>query len=125
MQYHNVSTIQLMLVIMGLVNSQQQVTLYIHVLNFFFRKTRFNVFDILFLTLITCMLQIVTLASTTFLLTAMSFDRYLAICRPLRSLPAASQTRRWRMIVVAWVMAFIFATPQLLIFKQVNHVSNR
>jgi len=62
----------------------------------------------------------VTLASTTFLLTAMSVDRYLAICRPLSSLPAASQTRRWRMIVLAWLMAFIFATPQLVIFKQVS-----
>ena len=50
----------------------------------------------------------------------MSFDRYLAICRPMSSLPAASQTRRWRMIVVAWIMAFVFAVPQLLIFKQVG-----
>jgi len=38
----------------------------------------------------------------------------------MSSLPAASQTRRWRMIVVAWIMAFVFAVPQLLIFKQVG-----
>jgi len=49
----------------------------------------------------------------------MSVDRYLAICRPMTSLPAASQARRWRMIVLAWLMAFVFATPQLFIFKQV------
>ena len=65
-------------------------------------------------------IQIVTLASTTFLLAAMSFDRYLAICRPMKSLPAASQSRRWRMIVTAWIMAFVFASPQFLIFKQVH-----
>jgi len=52
----------------------------------------------------------------------MSVDRYLAICRPMTSLPAASQTRRWRMIVLAWIMAFVFATPQLVIFKQVSTV---
>jgi len=50
----------------------------------------------------------------------MSVDRYLAICRPMSSLPAASQARRWRMIVLAWIMAFVFATPQLVIFKQVD-----
>jgi hypothetical protein len=57
--------------------------------------------------------QIVTLASTTFILTSMSLDRYLAICRPL------VKSRPKMMILISWLLAFIFATPQLLIFTQV------
>jgi neuropeptide S receptor len=49
----------------------------------------------------------------------MSYDRYLSICKPLASLPASTQTRQHRMIAIAWMMAFVFATPQLIIFKQV------
>ena len=60
--------------------------------------------------------QIVTLASTTFILGAMSFDRYMAICRPLSFGNTASRARK--MIVVSWTLAFIFASPQLLIFQQ-------
>ncbi|ESO97244.1 hypothetical protein LOTGIDRAFT_65275, partial [Lottia gigantea] len=61
-------------------------------------------------------MQIVTLASTTFILTAMSFDRYMAICKPLSY--RATTSRAKRMIAVSWVLAFIFALPQLLIFVQ-------
>ncbi|KAM7292954.1 cardioacceleratory peptide receptor-like [Ixodes scapularis] len=63
-------------------------------------------------------LQIVTLASTTFILTSMSYDRYMAICKPLES---RSGLRRARcMVAASWVMAFVFATPQLFIFVQVQ-----
>ena len=58
--------------------------------------------------------QIVTLASTTFILTAMSSDRYLAICHPLQR-----TCKPKVMIVVSWLAALLFATPQLFIFKQV------
>jgi len=64
--------------------------------------------------------QMVTLASTTFILTAMSVDRYLAICRPLSLGSTSGLTSRPKaMICIAWLGALIFASPQLFIFKQV------
>ncbi|XP_070174559.1 oxytocin receptor-like [Littorina saxatilis] len=62
--------------------------------------------------------QIVTLASATFLLTAMSVDRYQVIVKPMQSL--ANRPRIWMKVIIAWVMAFIFATPQLFIFLQIT-----
>lgn len=60
--------------------------------------------------------QVVTLASTTFILTAMSIDRYLAICKPISV--GSLTLRPGRMIAVSWLAAFLIACPQLLIFKQ-------
>ena len=60
-------------------------------------------------------IQTITLASTTFILVAMSCDRFLAICRPL-NLPGS---RARKSIIFAWIMALVFASPQLLIFKEV------
>jgi neuropeptide S receptor 1 len=59
--------------------------------------------------------QTITLASTTFILVAMSCDRFLAICRPL-SLPGS---RARKSIIFAWTMSLVFASPQLFIFKEV------
>ncbi|CAI9730341.1 gonadotropin-releasing hormone II receptor-like [Octopus vulgaris] len=61
-------------------------------------------------------LQIVTLASTTFILTAMSYDRFMAICNPLNFRNTIHQARI--SIAAAWIMAFGFAVPQLFIFVQ-------
>jgi len=66
--------------------------------------------------------QIVTLACTTFILTSMSLDRYLAICHPLGS-ATVSRSRPKLMIAVSWLLAFIFASPQLAIFTQVRKPS--
>lgn len=61
--------------------------------------------------------QIVTLGSTTFLLMAMSWDRYQAICRPLQFNTSTARARR--IILGAWLAAFVTAVPYLFIFVQV------
>ena len=65
---------------------------------------------------VTVYLQVVTLSSTTFLLTGMSIDRYQVIVRPLRSL--AQRPNIKIKVIVAWIMAFVFAIPQVFIFLQ-------
>ncbi|KAK2156808.1 hypothetical protein LSH36_204g00003 [Paralvinella palmiformis] len=62
--------------------------------------------------------QIVTLASATFLLTAMSIDRYQVIVQPFKSL--TGQPKIWRKVLTAWGLAFVFAIPQLFIFVQTD-----
>ncbi|KAH9374163.1 hypothetical protein HPB48_005432 [Haemaphysalis longicornis] len=61
--------------------------------------------------------QMVTLASTTFILTSMSYDRYAAICRPLETCSGMRRARA--MLAASWALAFIVAVPQLFIFVQV------
>ena len=62
--------------------------------------------------------QIVTLASATFLLTGMSIDRFQVIVRPLQAFTAHPSI--WKKVVTAWILAFIFAIPQLFIFVQTD-----
>ncbi|XP_035677751.1 neuropeptide S receptor-like [Branchiostoma floridae] len=59
--------------------------------------------------------QIVTLASTTFILTAMTIDRHQAITKPLHF---QSESSARRMVALSWLLAFIVAVPQLLIFVE-------
>ncbi|XP_060077071.1 neuropeptide S receptor-like [Ylistrum balloti] len=65
---------------------------------------------------LTVYLQVVTLASATFLLTGMSIDRYQVIVRPMQSL--AKRPKIWTKVALAWTLALIFAVPQLFIFKE-------
>ncbi len=60
--------------------------------------------------------QIITLASTTFILTSMSYDRYMAICKPLNFGNTSARARK--LIAISWILAFVFASPQLFIFRQ-------
>ncbi|XP_078677061.1 neuropeptide S receptor-like [Branchiostoma floridae x Branchiostoma belcheri] len=59
--------------------------------------------------------QIVTLASTTFILTAMTIDRHQAITKPLHFQTESSARR---MVALSWLLAFVVAIPQLLIFVE-------
>ncbi|XP_037784708.1 cardioacceleratory peptide receptor-like, partial [Penaeus monodon] len=61
--------------------------------------------------------EIVSLSSTTFLLMVMSWDRYVAICRPLDFTISARRARS--LIFGAWFLAFVMAIPHLFIFVQV------
>ncbi|CAH1265088.1 AVPR1B [Branchiostoma lanceolatum] len=59
--------------------------------------------------------QVVTLASTTFILTAMTIDRHQAITKPLHF---QSESSARRMVSLSWFLAFMVAIPQLLIFVE-------
>ncbi|CAF4016203.1 unnamed protein product, partial [Rotaria sordida] len=65
---------------------------------------------------LTLYIQVVTLASTTFINVAMTYDRYEAVCCPLRSRTALRRVRR--IIILCWLSSLITAIPQLFIFKQ-------
>ncbi|KAL3836024.1 hypothetical protein ACJMK2_021655 [Sinanodonta woodiana] len=68
-------------------------------------------------------LQSVALSSSTFLLTGMSIDRYQVIVKPLQSL--ARRPKISVKVCMAWVMAFVFAIPQLFIFLQEESIHPR
>lgn len=65
---------------------------------------------------LTVYLQVVTLASATFLLTGMSIDRYQVIVRPMQSL--VNRPKIWTKVALAWTLGLLFAVPQLFIFKE-------
>ncbi|CAF0836061.1 unnamed protein product [Adineta steineri] len=65
---------------------------------------------------LTLYIQVITLASTTFINVAMTYDRYEAICCPFRSCTALRRIRR--IIIVCWLSSLIIAIPQLFIFEQ-------
>ncbi|CAF1012333.1 unnamed protein product [Rotaria sp. Silwood1] len=61
-------------------------------------------------------IQVVTLASTTFINVAMTYDRYVAVCCPFRTCQYSARIRF--IIILCWLSSCIVATPQLFIFQQ-------
>ncbi|CAI4226132.1 unnamed protein product [Auanema sp. JU1783] len=72
-----------------------------------------------FLCKLTKLLQVFPMYASSFLLVAISADRYQAICRPLASMRSA-YNRPSMYAVLAWSAAFIFSTPQLSLFQKKN-----
>lgn len=59
------------------------------------------------------------LYASSYVLVSTALDRYVAICHPLRSHPWTPASAH-RMVAVAWLIAGIFAVPQLVIFDFVE-----
>ncbi|XP_054418992.1 vasopressin V1b receptor [Pteronotus mesoamericanus] len=61
-------------------------------------------------------LQALSMFASTYMLLAMTLDRYLAVCHPLRSLQQPSQST-YPLIAAPWLLAAIFSLPQIFIFS--------
>ncbi|KAM6984801.1 arginine vasopressin receptor 2, like [Aplochiton taeniatus] len=61
-------------------------------------------------------LQVVGMFASTYMIVAMTIDRYHAVCRPMVSFFKGS-CRRYLAIGAAWLIALAFSTPQLFIFS--------
>ncbi|XP_017504416.3 vasopressin V1b receptor [Manis javanica] len=61
-------------------------------------------------------LQGLSMFASTYMLLAMTLDRYLAVCHPLRSLQQPSQAI-YPLIAAPWLLAAIFSLPQVFIFS--------
>ncbi|CAK9290996.1 unnamed protein product [Gordionus sp. m RMFG-2023] len=64
-------------------------------------------------------LQTVVIYASTYVLVAMSLDRYLAVCRPLHYL---KKETRYMMIIIVWSCSLIFSIPSL-VFNHIKSVS--
>jgi len=58
-------------------------------------------------------LQLVAMYASSYVLVATAVDRYLAICRPLNALRRRAADR---LVGGAWLLALVFALPQLAVF---------
>jgi len=58
-------------------------------------------------------LQLVAMYASSYVLVATAVDRYLAICRPLNALRRRGSER---LVAAAWLLALVFAVPQLAVF---------
>ncbi|XP_007951487.1 vasopressin V1b receptor [Orycteropus afer afer] len=61
-------------------------------------------------------LQVLSMFASTYMLLAMTLDRYLAVCHPLRSLQQPSQST-YPLITVPWLLAAVLSLPQIFIFS--------
>ncbi|KAM4860794.1 vasopressin V1b receptor [Thomomys bottae] len=61
-------------------------------------------------------LQVLSMFASTYMLLAMTLDRYLAVCHPLRSLQQPSQSS-YPLIAAPWLLAAILSLPQVFIFS--------
>jgi len=58
-------------------------------------------------------LQLVAMYASSYVLVATAVDRYLAICRPLNAFRRRGSDR---LVGAAWLLALVFAVPQLAVF---------
>ncbi|XP_047560012.1 vasopressin V1b receptor [Lutra lutra] len=61
-------------------------------------------------------LQVLSMFASTYMLLAMTLDRYLAVCHPLRSLQQPSQSA-YPFITAPWLLAAVLSLPQVFIFS--------
>ncbi|XP_044122288.1 vasopressin V1b receptor [Neovison vison] len=61
-------------------------------------------------------LQVLSMFASTYMLLAMTLDRYLAVCHPLRSLQQPSQSA-YPLIAAPWLLAAVLSLPQVFIFS--------
>ncbi|NXC41358.1 V1BR protein, partial [Penelope pileata] len=61
-------------------------------------------------------LQVLSMFASTYVLLAMTLDRYVAVCHPLRALRQPAR-RPHAMIAAAWLLSCLLSLPQLFIFS--------
>ncbi|NXR82853.1 V1BR protein, partial [Pycnonotus jocosus] len=61
-------------------------------------------------------LQVLSMFSSTYMLMAMTLDRYLAVCHPLQSLRQPGR-QAYAMIGVTWLLSCLLSLPQVFIFS--------
>ncbi|XP_003474716.1 vasopressin V1b receptor [Cavia porcellus] len=61
-------------------------------------------------------LQVLSMFASTYMLLAMTLDRYLAVCHPLRNLQQPSQST-YLLIAAPWLLAAVLSLPQVFIFS--------
>ncbi|XP_063794675.1 olfactory receptor 8J3-like [Pseudophryne corroboree] len=101
--------------------SSSTITLHRSLTNFIFRDKTISVF--------TCMAQMYIFLSLTsdelLLLTAMSYDRYTAICNPLRYHTVMSRRVNALLVTVCWLVGFIQVVPIVVSLSGYNcYISN-